>query len=613
MKKRAYFGRGLAAALILCVGLVPVKAGADAPAHTHVWREDWAIDDYHHWRGCADPACRTLVPSQAEGYDFHTYDDPRDPVCNVCGWVRAVDPGHIHTWGEGWSSDGVYHWRPCTDSACPGVVPDWAKDCGDHVYSGIDDPTCDICGRNRFLDPFHTHTWGEDWSSDGSHHWHQCTDPSCPGVVPVQAAGYGEHIYGGSEDIECAVCGRSRFVDPSHTHEWGSGWSGDDLAHWRPCAAAGCPGVVPAWAEDYGVHLYQSGRDTQCAVCGRDRFVDPFHTHTWGEDWNGDDTCHWRRCTGDGCPGVVPVQAPDYGGHSYSSDEDTRCNVCGLERTVLSSSSGHLYGPSELESDMIKVGRGRVMIRPDSPSEGDVVSVTLLPEHGYAAGSVSVIAGKEETALTGENGIFTFTHPKERVKLRVVFPPTYQVCARDGGCPAGVFGDLSPDQWYHDGIHYCLDWSLMNGYDSDRFVPDAPVSGGMMAQILYNLSRRPPVPQGGDYQPTGAWYDDAAAWATGAGVMDAGDGSRFDVERDVTREQIAVMLWRYAGKPAGPGRAPLFPDFSDVSSWAREAVAWAADRGILRGTDGGRLDPGGKTTRAEAASMLVRFLEEPGQ
>ena len=134
-----------------------------------------------------------------------------------------------------------------------------------------------------------------------------------------------------------------------------------------------------------------------------------------------------------------------------------------------------------------------------------------------------------------------------------------------------------------------------------------------MAQILYNLSRRPPVPQGGDYQPTGAWYDDAAAWATGAGAMDAGDGSRFDVERDVTREQIAVMLWRYAGKPAGPGRAPLFPDFSDVSSWAREAVAWAADRGILRGTDGGRLDPGGKTTRAEAASMLVRFLEEPGQ
>ena len=92
--------------------------------------------------------------------------------------------------------------------------------------------------------------------------------------------------------------------------------------------------------------------------------------------------------------------------------------------------------------------------------------------------------------------------------------------------------------------------------------------------------------------------------------MDAGDGSRFDVERDVTREQIAVMLWRYAGKPAGPGRAPLFPDFSDVSSWAREAVAWAADRGILRGTDGGRLDPGGKTTRAEAASMLVRFLED---
>lgn len=413
--------------------------------------------------------------------------------------------------------------------------------------------------------------------------------------------------------VLCAGLTPAGAAAPAHTHTWGAYWDFDDYHHWRGCSDPDCRTLVPSQAEGYDYHVYDDPWDSTCNVCGWVRAVDPFHTHAWGEGWSGDDTCHWHVCTDPACPGVASEEAPGYGGHLYDGPDDPSCNVCGWERILLPSGAGHLYGPSGEQGDVEITGRGRVLLRPDNPGPGDTVTVVLLPERGYAAGTAALVTKEGETALSGEDGVFTFTQTREKVKLRAVFLPAYQVCPRDERCPAASFGDLSPAQWYHDGVHYCLDWGLMSGYDQTRFVPDAPLSGGMMAQILYNLSRRPPVPQGGGYQPAGAWYDEAAAWAAGAGVLDVDGSSRLDLEQDVTREQVAVMLWRYAGKPAGPGWALAFPDASAISPWAREAVAWAAQQGILRGTDGGRLEPGGRTTRAEAACMLVRFLEGAGQ
>ena len=150
MNMKKSINRALAAILALCLGLTPVLA---AGTHVHTWTADWDSDSIRHWHRCAGPDCRTLVPAWAEGYAYHIYDSIHDDECNVCGHIRAADPGHTHTWGGQWDSDGLCHWYQCTDADCPGVVPTQAKGCALHVYRGAQDPDCDICGWVRFLDP----------------------------------------------------------------------------------------------------------------------------------------------------------------------------------------------------------------------------------------------------------------------------------------------------------------------------------------------------------------------------------------------------------------------------------------------------------------------------
>ena len=599
-------------AMILVLGLLPAAAWAAGTAHTHTWRTDWAIDDYHHWHGCADPACCTLVPNWAEGYGYHCYDGSRDPDCNVCGWIRAVDPGHPHAWGEGWSSDDASHWHRCTEADCPGVVPVEAPGYGDHVYDSAEDPDCNICGRNRFLDSDHPHTWLEDWSSDSSCHWRSCGDPACPGVAPAAAKDYAAHVYDNAQDPDCNVCGRNRFVDPNHDHTWGEGWNGDGVSHWHRCTDVDCPGVVPSRAAGYGAHVYDGGQDVDCNICGRNRYVDPDHTHVWGTDWRGNDTHHWYQCTGAGCPGVVPGWAKGYALHVYDGAQDPNCNVCGLNRVVLPPSSGELAMRPESDPDVTISGRGRISLRPVDPREGVKVTVILIPEEHYVASALTVTEedGQRVEAVSHGDGTWSFTHPGGRVKFHAVFLPAYEACAKDAGCPIAAYGDLSPAQWYHDGIHYCLDWRLMSGYGQNSFLPDEGLSGGMIAQILYNMAGRPEIPQGSTYAGADIWYDSAMAWAVGAGVMNA-DGDRLVTPaEEITREQLAVMLWRCAGRPVVSGQTMRFYDAGSVSPWAAEAVEWVVERGLLQGRAGGMLDPGGRLTRAEAAAMLVRFHSE---
>lgn len=551
MKIKKSMGRALSIGLVLCLSLLPSTAAEATQPHTHTWRTDWAVDGRCHWHGCADPDCRTLVPAWADGYACHSYDSVNDAVCNVCGWVRAADPGHGHTWGDGWSGDRTHHWRQCTDADCPGVVPAWAEGYAAHVYDGSQDMDCNICGQVRRPDLDHTHTWGTEWDSDTLCHWYRCTDPGCPGVASSQAPGYAAHSYDGVEDADCNICGRVRFVNASHTH-------------------------------------------------------------VWGTEWESNETGHWYQCVGDGCPGVAPGQAKGYALHVYDSSGDPDCNICGRTRVAFPSSSGLLPAPPVPDSDITIIGRGQVYARPANAQAGNKVTVILTPGDNYSAGTLTVIGEGGGTVAAADNGdgSWTFTQPEERVRFRAVFLPAYQVCPRDGSCPLAAYGDLDPAAWYHDGIHYCLNWGLMSGYDQTSFAPGAGLSGGMMAQMLYNQAGRPQLPGRTAYAGTGAWYDDAVAWGVGAGMMNVDDGFwKFSPTEDVTREQLAIMLWRYAGRPVSPDAPLSFSDAGAVSKWAVPSVRWAAARGVLRGRGDGRLDPGGKVTRAEAASMLVRFLE----
>ena len=173
----------------------------------------------------------------------------------------------------------------------------------------------------------------------------------------------------------------------------------------------------------------------------------------------------------------------------------------------------------------------------------------------------------------------------------------------------GSFPDVPPDIWYAEAVDYCLEHGLMSGADG-LFRPSDTMTRAMLAQVLYSSSGSP-APQGaGAFSdvPEEAWYASAAQWAFETGLMTGTEAGRFQGEAPVTREQMAFVLWRYAGAEAASGGVDRFTDEEAVASYAREAVAWATAGGIVSGVPDGRFAPQENVTRAQAAVMLQRGL-----
>ena len=145
------------------------------------------------------------------------------------------------------------------------------------------------------------------------------------------------------------------------------------------------------------------------------------------------------------------------------------------------------------------------------------------------------------------------------------------------------------------------------------FNPDGATSRAMLAAILWRLEGSPVVNYAMNFADVeeGQWYTEAIRWAASEGIVTGyGDGA-FGTNDSITREQFAVMLYRYAGAQPASGTLSAFRDGSAVSDWAAEAVGWAVEAGLITGTgDGSALTPQGQATRAQAAVLLMRFCQE---
>jgi hypothetical protein len=172
------------------------------------------------------------------------------------------------------------------------------------------------------------------------------------------------------------------------------------------------------------------------------------------------------------------------------------------------------------------------------------------------------------------------------------------------------FDDVETSHWFNDAVMYTASREIMNGTSSNLFSPDANMTRGMLAQVLYNYENRPDTDAENIFHDVGdtAWYADAVTWAADKGVVTGYGDGRFAPEQNITREQLAAMLWRYAGKPAAAGQKVSFSDINQVSSYAKEAIAWATSNGILNGKGNSILDPKGYATRAQVAQMLKNFI-----
>ena len=190
-------------------------------------------------------------------------------------------------------------------------------------------------------------------------------------------------------------------------------------------------------------------------------------------------------------------------------------------------------------------------------------------------------------------------------------PPkdNYVNCKHDGECPLSPFSDLDENAWYHDGVHWTLDEGVMKGVGGGRFVPDGTTSRAMLVTVLWRLAGEPAsdAPMGfADVAPE-AWYAGAVRWAYSRGVVTGYTAECFGPGDPVTREQLAAILWRYAGSPEAEENLERFQDAGTASPWALEALRWAVRTGLLRGVDAETLRPDAGATRAQTAAVLLRF------
>lgn len=311
-----------------------------------------------------------------------------------------------------------------------------------------------------------------------------------------------------------------------------------------------------------------------------------------------------------------------------NTEQGLRFTVTGLspisvgwraKTTGTGGSSGGGGGGSGVSTYRVTVERtahGKVTSDRSSAGSGSPVTLTVQPDRGYRLESLTVTDSRgNKLQLTDKGGgKYAFTMPGGNVTVKAVFAPLADSGACDGGaaCPSRAFTDLKSGAWYHEAVDFVLEQGWMGGYGNGLFGPDNRLSRAQFAQILYNKEGRPAGAGSAPFTDVapGAWCAPAVAWAAERGIAGGYGGGLFGPDDPITREQLAVMLWRYAGSPAAPGGELSFMDAERIGAHAREAICWAVETGVMNGKAGGVLDPKGLATRAQTAQILRNFLEQ---
>ena len=180
--------------------------------------------------------------------------------------------------------------------------------------------------------------------------------------------------------------------------------------------------------------------------------------------------------------------------------------------------------------------------------------------------------------------------------------------------PTWPFEDVTEgDDWFYDAVAYVYENGIMAGTDETTFEPYMELDRAMAAQLFYNLEGKPAVTGDSTFTDvtSGHWAVDAITWAAQNDIVAGIGGGLYDPDSNVTREQFAVMLYKYARFKGydltATGDLTQFPDAGSISSWAETALSWANGKGLINGHENDTIDPKGSTIRAQAASIMANF------
>ena len=248
---------------------------------------------------------------------------------------------------------------------------------------------------------------------------------------------------------------------------------------------------------------------------------------------------------------------------------------------------------------------GTVTADPTAAKAGTTVTLTPVPDRGYQVGAVAVTDRFGEAVAVTENadGTYTFTMPNGQVTVTVTF--------EQAPLP---FHDVTEGDWFYDAVRYAYETGLMDGVGDSLFAPNSQTTRAQLVTILYRLEGEPEVSGTSGFTDVeaGTWYTDAVAWAAANGIVNGTTDTTFAPGEDITREQLVTVLYRYAESKGYDVSASAdlsgYPDAGQVQDYAQPAMAWAVAEGIVEGVDG-TLNPAGNATRAQIATILMRFCE----
>ena len=327
---------------------------------------------------------------------------------------------------------------------------------------------------------------------------------------------------------------------------------------------------------------------------------------------------------------VIPAKGHDYSYKSASSTEPTctesgrykgTCPVCGKDYNDTIPALGHDWGEWVVtqEPTAETTGYRYHLCARCNTREGE--DIPKLHTHTWDAGVVT----QKPTAT--EPGVKTFTCTVCGETKTEPIPATGvpDVCPGGPTCPGYAFRDMPvPTDWAHEGLDYCIYHGYIAGTSASTVSPNGVCTRAQLVSILYRVQGEPTTVKGYELSklrapfndvPRGQWYTDAIWWAKLMGVVSGTSATTFDPEGEITREQLAVILYNYTkqfapGSLTATGSLAGFPDAASVSSWARTEMAWAVGNGLISGTGSGSvayLTPQGSATRAQVAAILMRF------
>ena len=295
-------------------------------------------------------------------------------------------------------------------------------------------------------------------------------------------------------------------------------------------------------------------------------------------------------------------------------------------RTSSGGGSSHRY---DGYITVIDSKNGDVSVSDTWADEDDKITLTITPDKGYEVDKIEIVDDEgdkiDAKKVEDKDNKYTFRMANCDVTVTVTFKEEGKTTEdtdkeedKDNETTENTdlnFTDVSSSDWFFKGVEYVVDKGIMSGVSENQFDPSGKLTRAMLVQMLYNMESRPACDTENAFidVPVGQWYTDAVIWANDAKIVSGMGEGLFAPNMEITREQMVAMLYNYAKYKGYDVTASAdlstFADNASVSAWAQPAMQWAVAEGYISGMGDNQLAPQGTATRAEIASVIMRFME----